>query len=123
MTLASPLAVLSQIKGGTLRAIATASRAREAQLPDVPTTVELGYDSFVAVQWVGLLTASGTPPEIVQRLNAAVNEALADKNVQARLAEQGVKTVGGTSEQFQSLIATDVLNWEKIARETKIERQ
>jgi tripartite-type tricarboxylate transporter receptor subunit TctC len=120
MTLASPLAVLSQIKGGMLRAIATAGSRREAQLPELPTTAESGFPAFVATQWIGLLTTRGTPPDIVQRLNAAVNEALKDKDVQERLTQQGVKTVGGTSEQFRSLIAADLLNWERIARTAKI---
>jgi tripartite-type tricarboxylate transporter receptor subunit TctC len=123
MTLASPLAVLSQIKGGTLRAIAVAGSRREAQLPELPTTAESGFPDFVANQWVGLLTTRGTPPDIVQRLNAAVNEALKDKDVQERFTQQGVKTVGGTSEKFRSLIATDLINWEKIARAAKIEPQ
>jgi tripartite-type tricarboxylate transporter receptor subunit TctC len=64
MTLASPLVVLSQIKGGTLRALATAGREREAQVPDLPTTAQAGYPDFVANQWIGALTASGTPPDI-----------------------------------------------------------
>ena len=82
-----------------------------------------GFGDFIATQWVGLLTTSGTPPEIVKRLNTAVNEALKDEGIQAKLAQQGVKTVGGTSEQFRSLIATDLANWERIARATKIEPQ
>ena len=123
MTLASPLAVLSQVKGGALRAIATAGRVREPQLPDLPTTVELGYRDFVATQWIGLLTTAGTPPDVVRRLNGAVNEALKDKDVQARLAQQGVKTVGGTAEQFRQLIDSELANWERIARAAKIEPQ
>jgi tripartite-type tricarboxylate transporter receptor subunit TctC len=123
MTLASPLAVLSQIKGGSLRAIATVGRVREPQLPDLQTTVELGYRDFVATQWIGLLAAAGTPPDVVQRLNTAVNEALKDKDVRARLAQQGVKAVGGTSEQFRLLIESELASWERIARDAKIEPQ
>jgi tripartite-type tricarboxylate transporter receptor subunit TctC len=123
MTLASPLIVLSQVQSGALRAIATAGSARDPHLPDVPTTTEAGFQHLVADQWVGLLTTMGTPPDIVQQLNAAVNEAVRDKDVQAMLAQQGVKTVGSTSEQFQSQIAKDIANWKRIASVAKIESQ
>jgi tripartite-type tricarboxylate transporter receptor subunit TctC len=120
MTLASPLVVLSQIKGGTLRAIAAAGRTRDAHLPGLPTTVEAGYPDLVANQWIGALVANGTPPDIVAKLNTAINTALKDKNVRERLAQQGGKAVGGTSEEFKSLIASDLAMWKKIARDAKI---
>ncbi|HEY1981462.1 MAG TPA: tripartite tricarboxylate transporter substrate-binding protein [Xanthobacteraceae bacterium] len=123
MTLASPLIVLSQVQGGALRAIATAASERDPNLPNISTTSEAGFPHLVADQWVGLLTTMGTPPDIVLQLNAAVNEAVRDKDVQAMLAQQGIKTVGGTSEQFRSLIASDVANWKRIASVAKIEPQ
>jgi tripartite-type tricarboxylate transporter receptor subunit TctC len=123
MTLASPLIVLSQVQAGALRALATAGPERDPHLPDVPTTAEEGYADLAADQWVGLLTTMGTPLEVVQQLNAAVNEAVHDKDIQSMLAKQGVKTVGGTPERFRSLIATDLENWKKIASRTKIKPQ
>lgn len=120
MTLASPLVVLSQIKGGTLRAIAAAGRTRDAHLPDLPTTVEAGYPDLVANQWIGALVANGTPPDIIAKLNTAINFALKDKNVRERLAQQGGEAVGGTQEEFKSLIASDLIMWKKIARDAKI---
>lgn len=123
MTLASPLVVLSQIKGGTLRAIAAAGRTREARLPDLPTTVEAGFPDFIANQWIGALAANGTPPDIVAKLNAAINTALKDKNVRTRLEQQGAAAVGGTPEEFKSLIASDLAMWMKIARDAKISPQ
>ena len=77
MTLASPLIVLSQVQSGRCARLQLGS-ARDPHLPDVPTTTEAGFQHLVADQWVGLLTTMGTPPDIVQQLNAAVNEAVKD---------------------------------------------
>jgi tripartite-type tricarboxylate transporter receptor subunit TctC len=103
-----------------MRALATAGREREAQVPDLPTTAQAGYPDFVANQWIGALTASGTPPDIVRKLNAAINTALKDKNVRERLVQQGAEAVGGTPEEFKSLIASDLAMWTKIARDANI---
>src|SRR5205807_8094882 len=70
-TVLSPLVSLPQIAAGNLKLLAVGSLAREPQLPGVPTVAEQGFPGFEARQWVGLLTAAGTPPDLVMRLNAA----------------------------------------------------
>jgi len=80
---------LPQIQGGKLRAIAVLTRARVADLPQVPTLREEGLKDFEAVTPSGLLAPAKTPPEIVQALNAALNKALADPAVKKKLVELG----------------------------------
>ncbi len=122
-TVISPLASMPQIEAGALRALAAGSLQRDPQLPDLPTVAESGYPDFEAIQWVGLLTTAGTPKQIVDRLNAEVNRALGDPELIKKLALQGIAPAGGTPEDFQKTIATEIRNWTAIARAAKISAQ
>jgi tripartite-type tricarboxylate transporter receptor subunit TctC len=116
----SPLVSLPHIQAGALRALAVSSLARYPQLPDVPTVAESGFPDFEALQWVGLLTTAGTPPGVVERLNAEVNKALKDSNLIGKLAQEGMLPAGGASAEFASLIATEIKNWKGTARAADI---
>jgi tripartite-type tricarboxylate transporter receptor subunit TctC len=119
-TAISTLLSLPQIEAGALRAIASGGLTREPQLPDLPTIAEQGFPGFEAIQWMGLLTAAGTPRPIVERLNAEVNRALRDPDLLAKMAKQGIAPAGGTPEDFQRTIATDIRNWTETARAANI---
>jgi tripartite-type tricarboxylate transporter receptor subunit TctC len=120
ITLMSPLAALSQIKAGNLRPLATGNTTRDKLFPDIPTMGEVGYPSVVAVQWIGLLTTGGTPQPIIERLNAVINDALKDPALVKKLGDQGVTAVGGTSQQFKKVIATELNNWKAPAKRANI---
>jgi len=121
LTLISSTLALPQIEAKALRPLATGGPLREAQLPDTPTAAEAGFPDFKALQWIGLLTTAGTPKEIVSRLNTEFNRALGDKTLQARFAEQGLSTDGGSPEDFRALIETEIKQWVDVARVAKIE--
>src|SRR5437870_13626062 len=122
-TVISPLASLPHIGSGALRALAAGSLARDPQFPDLPTVAESGFPGFEAIQWVGLLTSAGTPKEIVERLNREVNRAIGEPDTIAKLAAQGVSPAGGTPEQFQRVIATEIRNWTEAARAANIKAE
>jgi tripartite-type tricarboxylate transporter receptor subunit TctC len=122
-TVISPLASLPHIQSGALRAIAAGSLTRDPQMPDLPTVAEQGYPGFEAIQWVGLLTTAGTPKEIVTRLNAEVNRAIRDPETIAKLAAQGMSPAGGTPEEFQKVIASEIGNWTDIAKAADIKAE
>jgi tripartite-type tricarboxylate transporter receptor subunit TctC len=119
----SPLASLPHIQAGTLRAVAVGSLARDPQFPELPTIAESGFPEFEAIQWVGLLTTAGTPRPIVERLNAEANRAIRDPEMIAKLATLGVAPAGGTPEEFQTLIATEIRNWTAAARAANIKAE
>jgi tripartite-type tricarboxylate transporter receptor subunit TctC len=119
----SPLASLSHIQSGGLRALAAGSLTRDPQFPDLPTVAEQGYPGFEAIQWVGLLTTAGTPKPIVDRLNAEVNRALKDPDMIAKLAKQGVSPAGGSAADFQKVIANEIREWTEVARAADIKAQ
>jgi tripartite-type tricarboxylate transporter receptor subunit TctC len=109
---------LSQIKGGKLRAIAVTGAKRTAELPKVPTIAESGYKGFDATTWFGLLVPAKTPPEIVKRLNDEVNKVLKDPDVRAKLASEGGEVLGGSPEQFASLLKADIGRWGKVVKDS-----
>jgi len=121
MTLMSPVASLSQIKAGTLRAIASGTLERDPQFPDLPTFAESGFPGFEAVAWAGLFTTAGTPKPVIERLNAEVNKILHDPQIIARFAEQGVTPAGGTPEQFGVYVSSEIRRWREAAQAAKIE--
>jgi tripartite-type tricarboxylate transporter receptor subunit TctC len=92
---------ISHIKAGTLRALGVTAGKRSQALPDVPTIGETvpGYE---AVVWYGIVAPKDTPPEIVDTLNKAVNEVLADPKLKVRLAELGGEAMPMTPAQFEN---------------------
>ncbi len=118
-----PTTLLPQIAAGRLRAIAVTGRERSALLPDVPTVRESGnpaLSTFESYAWNGILVRAGTPPAIVAKINAAVNDALKDARVQSRLRTAGLEIAGGSPETFANLIASESAKWAPIVRSAGI---
>jgi len=108
----------AQIQAGRLRALAVTTAARFPLLPDLPTIAESGYPGFEALAWNGVLVAAGTPHTIVQRLNAEINTILKDPGVRSALNAQGFELIGGTPEDFATLIKTESDKWAPLIRKT-----
>jgi tripartite-type tricarboxylate transporter receptor subunit TctC len=106
---------IAHIKAGALRALGVTVGKRSNALPDVPTIGETvpGYE---AVVWYGIVAPKGTPPEIVDTLNSAVNAVLADAKLKARLAELGGEAMPMTPAQFGKLIADETEKWAKVVK-------
>ncbi|MET0507117.1 MAG: tripartite tricarboxylate transporter substrate binding protein [Burkholderiaceae bacterium] len=104
---------IGHIKSGKLRAVAVTSEQRAPSLPDVATVGETvkGYE---ATAWFGIGMPKNTPREIIEKVNAEVNRALADPRMRERLAELGGKPIAGTPEDFGKVIAAETAKWEKV---------
>jgi tripartite-type tricarboxylate transporter receptor subunit TctC len=107
------VSVMGQLSAGKIRALAVTSAERDPSLPDVPTVAETvpGYE---ATAWFGIGMPKGTPKDIVEKVNAEVNRALADPKMRARLAELGGKPIAGTPDDFGKVIASETAKWEKV---------
>lgn len=114
---------LGQIRGGRVRSIGISSAQRVPLLPDVPTFAEQGFPDVVTATWFGLIVRSGTPKDVVAKLNAEFNAALALPDVKEKLNDRGMTTVGGSSESFTAFIRSETERWSKVvkARGIKIE--
>jgi tripartite-type tricarboxylate transporter receptor subunit TctC len=113
-------ALLPHIKSGKLRAIAVGSDHRIPALPDVGTVAEAGYKGFETSQWYGVMVKAGTPPEIVKKLNAEINRALASSAVTQRYATDNAVAQIGTPEEFGKLIAAEQARWQEVVRKAHI---
>jgi tripartite-type tricarboxylate transporter receptor subunit TctC len=103
------------VRIGKLRALAVTTRVRAEALPDVPTVADFvpGYE---ASQWYGFGAPKNTPPEIIEQLNKAVNAALADPRMKARLADFGGTVMPGSPADFGKLIAEETEKWGKVVK-------
>jgi len=110
----------SHIQGGKLRALLVTAPQRVPMLPDVPTATEAGYPSFEATNVTGLIAPAGTPREIVDKLNAAVQKIIAQPAIRAKFADIGAQTTGGTPEQFGAYIREDLAKWTRIVKEANV---
>jgi tripartite-type tricarboxylate transporter receptor subunit TctC len=120
MFFANPLAVIPQIKGGSLRALAVTSPQRLASLPQVPTMIESGFAGFDTANWSGLVAPAGTPKEIIARLNAEVDKALKRPETVEKLAFDGSTPMGGASQRFADYLRSEHAAWGKIILDAKI---
>jgi tripartite-type tricarboxylate transporter receptor subunit TctC len=105
-------------RAGTLRALVSSGPRRSVLLPDVPTLAELGHGDLTASAWFGLLLKSGTPDDVVKRLEAAAIAAHADPAVRARLEAQGFEVSGLTGAAFKDSIEVQFERWAKIVKAT-----
>ena len=105
--------VLQHVKAGKLKALAVTTEKRSEQLPDVPTVGETvkGYE---ASAWFGMGAPAKTPPEVIAMLNKAINEALADPKIKARLNDLGGMPMGGTPADFGKIILSETEKWRKV---------
>ena len=107
-------AVLAQIKSGQLRALAVSSPTRLDALPEVPTVAEAGYKGFEADQWYGVVAPAATPPDIVRKLNAQINLALASAELKTRLNSEGAIATPTTPEAFGQHIGREIARWKPV---------
>jgi tripartite-type tricarboxylate transporter receptor subunit TctC len=110
---------IGHIRNGKLRALGVTAAKRVAALPEVPTIGETvpGYEASV---WYGIAAPKGTPAEIVEKLNQAVNAVLADPTVQARLAELGGEAMPMAPGEFGKLVERETEKWRKVIRAANI---
>ena len=106
---------IGYIRGGNTRALAVTTTARSEALPDVPVLADFvpGYE---ASAWIGIGAPRGTPAEIVERLNRAINAGLADPGMKARFAELGGIVAPGTSAEFAEFIVSDTEKWSRVIK-------
>jgi tripartite-type tricarboxylate transporter receptor subunit TctC len=109
---------LGQIKAGKVRAIAVSSAKRIPVLPNVPTIGESGYPGFNVGTWYGLFVPKGTPPNIVNDLNAAANLAINTPVFKEKIFSEGGIVIGGDSKTFGNTVASDYVAWNKIVKES-----
>ena len=108
--------VVELVNSGKLRGLAVMGPKRVAALPDVPSIVEAGFPKLVGTDWQGFAVKSGTANEIVTKLNAAINKALAKPNVIATLAKLGAEPAGGTPAEFAKLMTSQLAHWGNVIR-------
>jgi len=111
---------VSYIKGGKVRALAVTGLKRAAALPELPTVAESGVPGYESLSWSGLAVPTGTPKDIVQRINRETGVILASEDMRARLADQGAEAVGGSPEQFAAHIRAERDKWSRLIREKNI---
>ena len=118
MYISSVVTLSGHIKNGKMRALAVTSAKRSADLPNVPTVAEAGYKGFEAVTWFGIAAPAGVSKDAINKLNAAFNKALETPDVRKKLTEQGADVLGGTPEQFATLVRDETGRWAKVVKES-----
>jgi tripartite-type tricarboxylate transporter receptor subunit TctC len=108
--------VWTNVKAGTLKALAVTQEKRAKIAPDVPTMIEAGVSGYSAGIWMGLLAPAGTPPEIVDKLSRAANDALKSNEMLALLDKQGVDPLGGTPAEFARFIDAELKKWDGVVK-------
>jgi tripartite-type tricarboxylate transporter receptor subunit TctC len=106
---------LPLIQGGNLKALAVTSATRRSDLPNVPTMRESGVANYVVTSFFGVVAPAGTPANIVNKLNTAINEALRSSEMQASLAKLGAEASPETPQQFAAFIAAETQKWTMVA--------
>jgi tripartite-type tricarboxylate transporter receptor subunit TctC len=116
----SPLA--SQLKAGSLRAIAVTSSKRIPSMPDVPTVAE-SVPGYQSASWNGWAAPIKTPKALITRLNQEMVKALAVPETKKRLEDVGVDVRATTPEGFKALLVSETEKWRKVVEHAKIEKQ
>jgi len=120
MLLPTPSTSLALIREGKMRALAITSPARSRDLPDVPTMSESGLPDLTLEFWAGLLAPAGTPPAVIEKLSATVNDALRSPEMIASMTKLGFDTRIGSARDFAAFIAQEIPRWAEIVKSSGI---
>lgn len=111
---------MPSIKADKLRPIAITSKKRSPLLPNVPSFAEVGYPKVEVLNWQGLIAPKGTPKAIIDKLNAAANEALKDPQLRDLMLSQGNEIGGGSPAEFSALIKSETNKWSVVVKTANI---
>ena len=115
-TIDGTLILMPHIKAGKLRALAVGRPQRWHELPEVPTMTESGYPDFTIDAWTGVVAPAGTPPQIIEKLNGAVNAGLLSPETETAMARFSSITKVGTPEEFAAFIAAEAPRWAAMVK-------
>ena len=113
-------AAMPYVKSGRLRGLAVSSSTRTSFAPDLPTVAEAGVPGFEIATWLGLVAPSGTPKEVVAKLNAEAVRSLETPEVKEKLNAQGFATSRDTPEQFAKFILAENAKWSRVIKDANI---
>ncbi len=111
---------LPHVKSGKLHPVGIAGSRRSPALPGVPTLKELGVPGVDVTQWYALFVPAKTPKAVVDRLNAALNQVLTDKDTVARIEAQGADVQTSTPEELKTLVRDDLAKWRRVVHQAKL---
>jgi len=120
MMFAATAPVLGHIESGKLKALAVTSNRRIPSLKDVPTMAEMGYPEVTMRDWMGVVVKTGTPADVVQKLNSSLRNALNSDEVRQTFARLGAEANVSTPAEFAALIAQDSDSLQQLARSANI---
>lgn len=120
MTIADGPPTVPQVKAGKVTAVAVTGSERSPLLPDVPSMVEAGYPTMDVHLWSGVFAPSATPAPIVAKLQKALDQAIADPGVSAKLKALAVNPGGATPEQFEKIIASDTAKFSDVVKKANL---
>ncbi len=104
------------IKAGKLKALAVTSATRSPLLPDVPSITEYGFKEFDDYTWFGFFAPAGTPPDVINKLNAALNKAMASADVVDRFTQLGMAAAPNSVSEFGSFLKAEVPKWAAVVK-------
>ncbi len=119
--IASAPSMLAQVKGGKVKGIGVTTSAASPIAPGLPPLAAAGAPGYNVELWWGVLAPAGTPKEVVAKLNAEINKALATDEMKAFLAREGAEASPRTPEAFAELIQADIARWKKVAQMADIQ--
>ncbi len=108
------------LDSGKLRALGVTAAERSDARPDIPTIAESGVPGYVAQSWYGLLAPTGTPANVVARLNAAAAEAVKTEGFKTRVTEEGLVVSTGPPEQMETFVRNEEKRWSQVVRDAHI---
>jgi tripartite-type tricarboxylate transporter receptor subunit TctC len=112
--------ILSHVKAGSVRALAVTTRERVPIVPDIPTIAESGVPGFDVSSWFGFFVPVKTPPDVIAKLNADTNAALAHVSVKQRFDELGATPKGSTPAELARFLKSEIDKWGPVIQEAKI---
>ncbi len=115
--------VIAQVKSGKLDALAVTTSRRSSVVPDVPTLAESGYPGFAFATWQAVVGPRGMPPAIVERLNAAIRDALAAPDVKAQFLTFGTEAESSSPQALSQLLTAEVAKIDKVAKSVNAKRE
>jgi tripartite-type tricarboxylate transporter receptor subunit TctC len=115
--------VIPQVKAGTIRALGVTEEQRFPGLPNVPTIAESGLPNYAISAWNGIAVPAKTPREVITKLNAEINAAVAQPDIKQKFIDLGVTAKGNTPEQMLALLRKDIIWWRDVIEKAKIAKQ